>query len=377
MATIHRTLAAVLVGALVLVLSACGGSTPSSASPTTAAQGRPAENNQEPSASSEEEPEGEAPENQEPGEAPTDEGETIDITDIGGSLAGLQSYRLRFTYSFEGKDAQGQQQQGSIETLEEFIRGSSDHHLRWSSTGTWGGAAQDGVFETFTVDGVSYLYTPAGEQGEQCLSFSSEDTPPASGAVFEPEDIIGGLQNAELVSRGETVNGVEADHYRFDESDVTFAAFSAARGDVWIAQEGGYLVRYVGEATGSGVLWDGEGTLRWEYNVEEANKIEAIELPAVCEAQKPADDIPFPENAQDKANFGGTITFSSPDSPSTIAEFYKEQLPAQGWTAGEAQSFAGTESLTFTKENRSLSILISTDSSSSGSSVLITETRDQ
>jgi hypothetical protein len=192
--------------------------------------------------------------------------------------------------------------------------------------------------------------------------------------------VVGGIERARLLQRGENVNGITADHYVFDEKSISFGAFSAVKGDAWVAVEGGYLVKYSAQATGKAgigaVLAQGdlaEGKIAWDYSLSDVNRVDRLALPQACEAQKPATDIPVPPNVTEQASFGSTISFKSPDAPSDVAAFFKRELPAQGWTAGEESTVEEMVTLAFTKEQRSLTILITKDENSTG--VLITEAR--
>jgi hypothetical protein len=55
-----------------------------------------------------------------------------------------------------------------------------------------------------------------------------------------------------------------------------------------------------------------------------------------------------------------------------VAAFYKKQMPAQGWKVGEVSALGDLQMITFSKDNRKLSITI-TKEERGGSSVLITE----
>src|SRR6185295_18215256 len=149
--------------------------------------------------------------------------------------------------------------------------------------------------------------------------------------------------------------------YGFDQNAISFGTFAAAQGDVWLAQDGGFLVKYVGTATGKNTALSSkmaDGTFTWEYNVQDANQLEAIELPKECESAKPADDIPAPPNATDKSGFGRMMTFKTSDTPADVAAFYKRELPAQGWKAGDGNAMGELQMLSFSKGSRKLSITI-------------------
>jgi hypothetical protein len=302
-------------------------------------------------------------------------GETRDIKDISGSLDSLKSYRLRFTFSFDGKDDQGQPQQGGMEFVQEIITGSKDQHIRWSATGDAAASSPQRAFEFFQVGGTSYIYSAEGQGAQKCVGMTSGQDTGNLGAAFKPSDVVGGLEKAKLVGKGETINGVVTDRYSFDENALSFGTFASAQGEAWIAQDGGFLVKYIGTATGKNSFLtskSAEGTFTWEYNLTDANKVGAIDLPKECEGQQPAGDIPVPENATDKAGFGKLITFKTPDAPADVADFYKQRMPKQGWQAGEESGFGDVQTLSYTKEGRKLSITI-TKEAQGGSTVLINE----
>jgi len=89
----------------------------------------------------------------------------------------------------------------------------------------------------------------------------------------------------------ETVNGISSKHYKLDvkkmnelakanKQDVTLKS-----GDVWLAKNGGYLTRFIGDVNGSlnktaGV--DFKGNVQMTLNVGELNKITDIPLPGQC-----------------------------------------------------------------------------------------------
>jgi hypothetical protein len=365
---------------LMLMLVACGGGTPAASNHPTAT----------PSGGTESKPAASKPiVESDPTEAPAPsmaaeptppavsiDGESRDVQDISGSLDGLSSYRLHFRFTFDGKDEQGKPQKGAMEWLQEAIKETKESHIRFTSTGD---AAQEngkpGAFEMYQVGASSYIYSPDGQADQKCMGITSDQNGQNGSAFFKPGDMVGGLKQAQLVGKGETINGVVADHYSFDQNAVSFGNFEEAKGDIWIAQDGGYPVKYIGTARGKDTILAGktaEGTFTWEYKVEDANQVESIKLPQECESQKPADDIPVPESATEKNSFGKLITFKSSDAPADIAAFYQKELPDQGWAAGDASALDDLQTLSFTKAGRKLSITI-TKEESGGSNVLINE----
>jgi hypothetical protein len=305
-----------------------------------------------------------------PAATSADEAGTRDIGDLDSNLSSLKSYRMRFAYTFEGKDKDGKEQKGRIEFLQEYIAETKEQHIRMSGMGT--GEAM----EFFRVGDVTYIYNAASEGDQKCSSFSTSDSASMT-ELMKPGDILGGLNDARLAEKGVTVNGVVADRYVFDETNVGFGGFTAATGEAWVSQDGAYLVKYAGKATGKAGLFgtDAEGAIGWEYNLEDINALGQIALPPECVAAAPADDIPVPASATDKTQFGAMLAFKTKDALADVVAFYRAEMPAKGWTE-VVEEGAGAENmatLNFSKEKRQLSILITTDEE--GTNVIITETK--
>jgi hypothetical protein len=297
------------------------------------------------------------------------------LSDLAQGLDKLKSYSLKFTISFEGTE-NGAAKKGALEYTQEYIAASRNQRFRVASQGDWtqGGAAEAGSVEMLSIDGMSYMYTPDQTGDQQCMGFSSSDQ--NQGPVldaFKPESIIGGIEKAKLVGRGEDVNGIKTDHYTISDGGIGLAGSSDVKGDAWIASDGGYLVKYQGTAKGKGMFLgpNAEGAYTWAYDLTQINQLSEIALPEACANQKAATDIPIPANATEKMILGKMQTFKTVDAPKAVASFYSKELKAQGWTAGEGTSVEGMEMLVFTKDGRKLTITITLEGS--GSSVMISE----
>ncbi len=318
-------------------------------------------------------------------EAPSDEAtpesnsggdNAISIGNLDQNLNKLKSYREHVVYAFSSKDEKGNPTNSSLDLLQEVIVATKDQHIKMTNldaASTSDATKKAQAYETFQVGGSMYIYNNTGGSDSSCTSFSTSTSQASDPtAMFKPNDFLGNLQNAKLIAKGEMVNGIMTDHYQASDKDFGMAVFTSAKGEIWVAQDGNWVVKYVGEASGKSAMFGNasEGSIKWEYNIEEANKLAKIVLPAECAASKPADDIPVPENTTEKGNLGSMITFKSPDDVSAITTFYRTKLTAQGWKEAEG----GLEGMmSFTKESRSLTILISKEDGG-GSNVVITDT---
>ncbi len=293
------------------------------------------------------------------------------ISGVTDSLAALDSYRAVVVLSYSGMDANNQAQSATSNVLQEFIRASGDTRLKIDSTNTTV-TPQTGSFELITVDGVSYLNSVM-DGITQCHSFSGGEMPTEN--PLTSEDIFGALNNLKLVQKGEEVNGILSDQYAFDENSFPTKDFTSAKGSVWLAQDGDYVVKMIG--SGEGELQyplQGNGVTTWDYQLQEVNKLTRIALPEACSASSQPSDIPIPDNATNKSTFDTLTTFESPDSPADVAKFYADALLAAGWTETSKTEMAGLYLLSYSKDGFDLTLTITAAPSGSGSSVMAIKT---
>ncbi|MCP4359180.1 MAG: hypothetical protein GY796_14290 [Chloroflexi bacterium] len=157
-------------------------------------------------------------------------------------------------------------------------------------------------------------------------------------------------------SEAETINGVSAIRCSFTEEDnVSYALDAAAiEGDVWIAEDGNYILKYVLDVEGLDLkgAFDSGGfeffkTYDIVYELTDINEV-TIELPA--EAQG-ADLVDSTSTLDEKSGlaaleggdvffdaFAGMSYYSTADLES-IVDFHLEDLAAAGWAAIPVESY--------------------------------------
>jgi hypothetical protein len=169
---------------------------------------------------------------------------------------------------------------------------------------------------------------------------------------------------------------VKADHYKVEQSNLGFGTTTSQSGEVWLAQDGGYMVKFTGTAQGDFTIFSDttKGTVTWNYDLTDANKLKEIVLPTECkEAAAGISDLPIPPNATDQGNLGDLITFTSPDAPKVVGEYYRKNLPLQGWKILSDTNMDTVVMMTIQKDTRKYSIMIASGSANKGSSVVITK----
>ena len=160
----------------------------------------------------------------------------------------------------------------------------------------------------------------------------------------------------------ETVNGVAANHYTFDERAFGQLGVAKSTGEMWVAAEGGYVVKYLLTTTGKADYFgEGiEGTLIWDYELTDVNQPVAFTLPADCPAGMV--NAPLLPDATDVLNMPSILTYDTASSLADAAAFYREQIPNLGWTLIGEPGITETNALIeFTRGNQTMTVIVTTD----------------
>jgi hypothetical protein len=309
--------------------------------------------------------------------APAPAENDLTLSTLTEGLATLKSYKSTFTIKFVGKDQQGQPVNESWEMREEFIQEPRAQRIAVTSIGlSEEQAAQSGTFEMITIGDTSYMVMQDQDGKRSCISTSSDEATQPEQGLFSPAT-LGGISGAKYANT-ETANGVEAKHYVWKEGGLVGLGFASAKGDVWVAVDGDYVVKYTAEATGKDMLFGStaeEGTITVEYNLTEVNGSFQIEPPADCEA--PSTDIPIMADAKDKSTFGEMVSYTSASALADVVEFYKREMPNNGWQpSGEPTEMEGLAMLEFAKDNRKAQVMISSDTDKQITDVVITTSQE-
>ena len=348
-----------LLGILILSLVACGGdqeedTPPATSTPEpTTVESAPEPTAEPPQATSEE------PSADEPAADETEESSGLDLTALQTNpeaLGGgpLDSYRLRASWSVEPKG----EEDASVETIELEVAYTSDPQTQQISMGD-----ATGGFATNMIQIGDRMWI---QTGEQWIEVSSEETAQFDQMLTSFDAVTGGLSgDAQLVGE-EELNGVATRHYTFDESilGLGMGVYENIQGDVWVAIEGDYAVMYIFDAE------DAESIVHWEWEVYDINADFTIEAPA--EAEGARDDIPVMPDATGRTAFGAMVSYETPSDMATVADFYMDQMPAQGWAFEEGSSTITDQfsMLNFVKEGEQSSIVLS-PGDSGGTAVVI------
>ena len=290
----------------------------------------------------------------------------LEVNDVTEGLASLNSYKSTFTMSFDGQE-NGQPKQSNWTIVEEFSKNPPAKRTSMQGTGT-GTATQATSLQSIEVDGKSYSI-----MGDICASADSKEAP-SSTLGFTPSSVIGDITTAQLLGT-ETINGVPTQHFQSDLSRfATLGQYSNAKSEVWIAQPGNYVMKYIFEATGKDAFFgsgNAEGTLRWVYELSNVNQPLNITAPENCGGAP--QDIPVMTDAKDQSSFGTMSTYTTPSTFDDVVAFYKKEMIASGWQEKEGgMSSDGFTMLSYAKDKRTAQVTITSDKDKNVTSVMIT-----
>lgn len=383
-----RILSLLMLMALLLLVAACGGkdetATPAPAAPTSASSsteqqpGQAAATNTPAPAAATAAPATATPE-------PADDEQALSAEQL-TALEALDSYRQMVTYTSQGVDTDGNPIDDRAEIISEYTRDPQARRMVMSFINNIDPAASQDNLEVYQIG--TDIYMDGGED-VGWLRLSSEESPfnSAEVAMLTGGGIFSNLDQMRRVRPDQKINGIDSRHYQYDESvlgnifgqdmaDVT------GSGDIWVAKDGGYLTKYILTAEvkeGNGGVFDpnmATGAFTMEFELKDVNQDFTIELPEAATAgiSLAGFDSPFPmpeDGVVQVASAGFTIIFTAMPVEDVIA-FYEAELADLGWTKDEEGSMRMGEmaSLTFTKDDTKLTLLITFDSSTSQTQIM-------
>jgi hypothetical protein len=388
MKLIRLTLIAVLAGGLLLAsLAACGGAvdTPPAETEPTQAVAPAATEPIEAQPTQAPEP----TQTPEPTVAPTEtstaestEGMGLDPSTLSGA-GNLNSYRSKMTITTTGT-RNGENVEESIDMTIEYTKEPPAEHVVMSGTAFNQGEVPGGL-EMYEVGGIMYL-----KMGDQWLSVPATEGDQISQAIITPEQV---LKDTCGWTRGQDteIGGVPVQHFTTSmqqmESCTPLNLFgdtgtlTDAGGDVYVAVDENYVAQMdlFYEGTGLDLNLAGtdetveQGRMDFHFEMTDVNQPISIQVPEeAIQAGSLPEDIPIPADAEEVSNAFGMITFQSPSSPQDVADYYKTEMPKNGWTQSSDENLGGMFMLEFTKDTRTASFMISTDTNTNKTSVVIT-----
>jgi hypothetical protein len=246
----------------------------------------------------------------------------FDFGDPRAGTASLAGYESALSVSFDGTRA-GAPFRWSTRYRYQAVKSPAVRLLRVE--GTAPGAPASTAF-TAEREGVRYRWGAEPRCAAAAIEPADSALPP-----LDPAASLPGVLGAEEAGTA-TVHGVKAAHYTFDERALGLAGAGKAKGGLWVAAEGGHLLRYRLETVADTAYFGGgvRGTLTWDYELTPAGRPAAIALPKGCPPGVP--DAPGPPDASEVERHPGVLRYRTAGSVADAVGFAAKALEEQGWT---------------------------------------------
>jgi len=303
------------------------------------------------------------------------------------STTDMSSYRATMHITIQGTQA-GETIDETIEFMMEQTTEPPAQHIAINGMGM----IEEGMdsIEMYQVEGMMYM-----NMGGEWMSMPATEDQGFEEGLLSPSDLLDDACGWK--SQGKTeINGIEVSHWSASKDDIQecmaaeeekmVGELTDAGGDIYVAVDGNYIVQMDIFYEGKDIdfaLQDTEekieeGRVEIHYQVADVNQPFTITVPEeALSAGAPPEDIPVPADAQETSSMFGMITFYSPSTPQEVADFYKAEMPNNGWTEVSFNDLGGTFMLEYSKDARSASFIISADEDKGLTSVLITVTEGE
>lgn len=320
---------------------------------------------------------------EEPVEESPEEAAGLNLDDL-SSASDLTSYRATMTMNVSGNQA-GEAVDSSLEFLMEYTSDPQAQHIQMIGLGVEG-IDSEGAVDMYQVEGTTYV-----QFGDQWLSMPSTDEMSADMGLIEPDDLLDDTCGWKQQDDSD-YEGIETLHYTLSTEDAKecmtaemwgqAGEITEASGELHVAKDGNYIVHMQMILVGTGLEADmgteeevlDDGRIEITFNMRDVNQPFTIEIPeeALASGEMP-EDLPIPEGAEEVSNAFGMITYSTAQTPAEISDYYKAQMPANGWTEVSAEEFSGMFMLEYSKEGRTASVTINADDSGKTSVLIMIE----
>ncbi len=321
-------------------------------------------------------------------DAATTEGpQTLDLFGLTSGLASINSYRLRAEITVQAAEDSGAAPiVVSMETATVVDPPAFQSDVSIAGDETMAGM---GNIQLIQIGDTTYSNVP----GVGCVSGSLADlgtnaNPFAN--LLESGQILGDVSGATRVLPDENINGVDTYHFTFDESAMTDPSneLESVTGHVYVAKEGGYVVRLVMDAVGQlelpGADFSQPGNIHFEVNTSDVNAPIEILAPENCasfdfdipdlglDTDAAASPYPVLDGAQQLIVLNDIVNYQTDAPFDDVVAYYQAEMPAAGYTADTARTLIsdGVATLFFTRDD--VSYLVSVTDSNGTILVVIT-----
>ncbi len=230
--------------------------------------------------------------------------------------------------------------------------------------------------DLYVSTGGTWVKTPAQNNPEQ--------------GFMDPATLMSHPDAFTLAEENVVINGIPTDRYHFTSPTVLSymspeeqSGVTSLSGDVWLARDGHYVVRYHAVIEGQSFRFDFSpepfpGRVEIVYNVYDVNKPITIERPSQALGERPQEtedtpvvldgfegkEFPLPVESQVVMGTHQLVVFDTPLPVDEVERFYANVFSDNGWTQVEASTQGSVHHWRWTKEGYELRMTITAGKSS-------------
>jgi hypothetical protein len=287
---------------------------------------------------------------------------TFNLQDPKEGFATLSSYTATLILSFDGTEA-GQPKKWSKTYVMLYSKDPSLRQLTIEKTGDNSNPDQVYMAE---LDGAVYE-----QRGTNACFANVIEAGNSISDQFEPAGFLSGIIGAEEAGT-EKVNDMAANHFSFDEKAIGQSEGTQSKGELWVASNGGYILKYLLTTKGNADYFgDGiEGTLTWDYELTNIDQPVTVILPEGCPPGL-VNALLLPD-AANVLSRPGILTYDTTSSLPDITAFYQKEIPTLGWLIdGEPTITDDTVLLDYLRGEETLSVIVTNNENGTKVHVLI------
>ena len=253
-----------------------------------------------------------------------------------GEPSGVSYYKTSLIFRSTQVQADGSETMGQM--MGNAVRIVEPPAMRLEFTAEGTADISGDRFVLVQMAGMDYFVLPTGE----CASFPSNEQVNPFSVLLSSGGVLGDLDGASLVGPMESINGVDAHRYEFDESnldpsDSVTENINTVDGNIWIAWDGDYVVRITMDGRGtSEVLNENtqESDLYYELDYYDFDVPVEVVIPPEC-ATASDTDYPLLDDAKNISSLPGIFTYTTEYDFDTVVDFYQTGMGNMGCDAAQ------------------------------------------
>lgn len=292
------------------------------------------------------------------GGSPGDTADDSALTSQNQGLEQLSAYRATYRVEFEAQRAGEAVHWGELYTLS-VLRDPLTRAMTAEWTGENGIAA--GSVPVFAAERGDVLYwrnLPSDNCMAAFVSALAADAGGLGATLPELADRLPLISDLGRAGKVESILGVSAVPYTFDESALGAAGEAEAQGQIWLAADGNYIVQYHLEMTvspaDSGL---GDRTYTVDYSLEPIEASLDAVLPQDC--RLPLPEVGVTADASNVIDLPGYLQFETNATVEDAAAFYEKAIAQAGMDLVQRPSVSESRArLEFTAQGQTIEIQI-------------------